>query len=155
MSGVGKSTLLHELARRGHETVDADDATWCEWVDGDDPGYLWREDRMTALFTAPRERPLVVAGTVRNQGAFPFEVTILLSVPLDVTLGRIAARTNNPYGKSAAERALVIENHTTVEPLLRAWAQHELDGTREVAQLADEVELLLNAAQGLSGPGAS
>jgi len=49
MSGVGKSTLLRELARRGLETVDADDDTWCIWVDGDDPGYLWREDKIAEL----------------------------------------------------------------------------------------------------------
>ena len=34
MSGVGKSTLLRELASRGLETVDADDDAWCVWVDG-------------------------------------------------------------------------------------------------------------------------
>ena len=146
MSGVGKSTLLEELARRGYETVDADDDTWCVWVEGDDPGYLWREDRIAALLAAPRDRPLIVAGTVRNQSSFPFDVTILLSAPLDITLERIATRTNNQYGKSASERAYEIEHHAIVEPQLRAWAQHELDGTREVAQLADEVELLFGRA---------
>jgi dephospho-CoA kinase len=143
MSGVGKSTLLRELARRGLETVDADDDAWCVWVDGDDPGYIWREDRIHDLLAATRSVPLVVAGTVSNQGAFDFDVTILLSAPLDVTLERIVSRADNPYGKTDQERLLIVEQHLEVEPLLRRWADRELDGTRPVNQLADDVEAYL------------
>lgn len=143
MSGVGKSTLLRELARRGLETVDADDDTWCIWVDGDDPGYLWREDKIAELLTRGRSVPLVVAGTVGNQGAFDFDVTVLLSAPLDVTLRRISARTDNPYGKSSDEHRLIVEQHARIEPLLRSWADRELDGTRPLSELADDVEALL------------
>ena len=30
MSGTGKSTVLAELARRGHAVVDTDERGWCE-----------------------------------------------------------------------------------------------------------------------------
>lgn len=139
MSGAGKSTLLAELARRGWTAVDADDTTWCVWQDGADPGWVWREDRIRALVAQWRRAPLVVAGTVPNLGVVPWDLRVLLSAPLDVMLARIAARTTNPYGKSDAERALVVAHHREVEPLLRAWADAELDGTRPVTQLADEL----------------
>jgi serine kinase of HPr protein (carbohydrate metabolism regulator) len=46
MSGVGKSSLLQELARRGYRTVDTDYGDFHETVDGE---RLWREDRIAAL----------------------------------------------------------------------------------------------------------
>ena len=69
--------------------------------------------------------------------------TILLSAPLEVALGRIAARTDNPYGKTVEQHALIVTQHAAVESRLREWAQHELDGTRPTAELADDVEALL------------
>jgi hypothetical protein len=66
MSGVGKSTVLAELQRRGFEAVDTDD-DWIEVVDGEP---LWREGLMDALPSRPRRGPLIVAGTVANQGRF-------------------------------------------------------------------------------------
>jgi serine kinase of HPr protein (carbohydrate metabolism regulator) len=39
MSGVGKSSLLQELARRGYRTVDTDYGDYHETVDGE---RLWR-----------------------------------------------------------------------------------------------------------------
>ena len=52
MSGTGKSTVLAELARRGHWVVDTDYGDWSEDVPGAgdaEPERRWREDRMDAL----------------------------------------------------------------------------------------------------------
>jgi predicted ATPase len=49
MSGTGKSTVLAELARRGHRTVDTDEEEWSEQVPLPDGGgfeQLWREERI-------------------------------------------------------------------------------------------------------------
>jgi thymidylate kinase len=143
MSGTGKSTLLAALARRGWTAVDADDPSWCRWEDGDDPGWFWREERILQLVDAPRLAPLVVAGTVPNLGIVHWDLRLLLSVPLDVMLERIATRTGNDYGKTDEERSLVIAHHRDVEPRLRVWADIELDGTRPVDLLADDVIALL------------
>ena len=142
MSGAGKSTLLAELARRGWRAVDADDSSWCTWDDGDDPGWVWREERILSLVAEPRPAPLVVAGTVPNLGIVAWDHTILLSAPLEVLLDRVERRSGNPYGSVPEERALIAEHHRDVEPRLRAWVDLELDGTRPVSELADVLESL-------------
>jgi len=67
MSGVGKSTVLGELARRGFVTVDTDDDGWIEVV-GSEP--LWREPLIQELLDQPREAPLIVQGHGRQPGTF-------------------------------------------------------------------------------------
>ncbi|MBB2894071.1 NUDIX domain-containing protein [Flexivirga oryzae] len=137
MSGAGKTTLLDELARRGHSTVDTDYDGW-ELADG-----TWDAPRMAGLLAT--HDTIAVSGTVRNQGDFydRFEHVILLSAPVPVLLERVAIRTNNPYGNSAAERAEIAGYVETVEPLLRRTATLELDGRRGISELADMVEGLM------------
>jgi shikimate kinase len=82
---------------------------------------------------------------VSNQGRFydRFDHVVLLSAPLDVLLGRVSRRTNNPYGTTEQQRAEIAEYTRTVEPRLRAGATVELDGTRPVSELADVVDALV------------
>ncbi|RNI25339.1 AAA family ATPase [Flexivirga caeni] len=137
MSGAGKSTLLAELARRGFVTVDTDYDGW------ELPDATWDAPRMTVLLAD--HETLAVSGTVRNQGDFydRFERVVLLSAPVEVLLARVAIRTNNPYGRTAAQRAEITGYVDSVEPLLRATATDELDGTCPVTYLADTVERML------------
>ena len=134
MSGAGKSTVLDELRRRGVFTVDTDYDRW-ELADG-----TWDEPRMAQLLAGHPD--VVVSGTVQNQVRFydRFEHIVLLSAPLQVLQQRVLGRTNNPYGRSAAEQEQIADYVRTVEPLLRRGATVELDGRREVAELADVIE---------------
>ena len=91
VSGVGKSTTVRELARRGLKAVDLDDPAWSEWVDSPDgdgpspphPGqdWLWRADRVGRLLATQDADVLVVGGCAPNLGAFRdrFDVIVLLS----------------------------------------------------------------------------
>lgn len=66
MSGVGKTSLLHELAARGYRTVDTDYGDYYETVDGE---MLWRENRIDALLSSYSDKHpsvLFVQGTTRN-----------------------------------------------------------------------------------------
>jgi shikimate kinase len=150
MSGTGKSSVLQELARRGHRTVDTDSDEWCGWVTDarGERDWVWREDRMHALLTGHTNGALFVAGCKSNQGRFyaQFDAVVLLSAPAAVLLERIAARTNNPYGKSPQERALVLEHLDTVEPLLRATATAEVDATQPLLVVADQLEAMTGCA---------
>jgi shikimate kinase len=137
MSGAGKSTVLAELRARGHRTLDTD---YGEWVM---PDGRWDETRMARFLD---DNPHVfVSGTVDNQGVFydRFEHVVLLSAPLAVITERVARRTNNPYGRTAAERAQIRADLENVEPRLRRGCSVELDGRRPVAELADELERLM------------
>jgi shikimate kinase len=140
MSGVGKSTLLDEMARRGYRVVDTDYDGWTL------PDGTWDEPRMAALVAGRGH--VVVSGTVANQGRFydRFDHVVLLSAPLGTLLDRAATRSNNPYGKTAEERAQIELYVGEVEPLLRRRATVELDGRRPVGELADVIEQLLAAA---------
>jgi len=138
MSGTGKSTVLRELRRRGHLTVDTDYDAW-ELPDGS-----WDEPRMDRLLA--QHADVVVSGTVKNQRRFydRFEHVVLLSAPAEVILDRVHRRINNPYGKTADQQAEILQYLRTVEPLLRRGATLELDGRRPVAQLADAIEGLVH-----------
>lgn len=137
MSGTGKTTVLDELARRGHTTVDTDYDGWV-LADG-----TWDEQRIALLLASNAD--VVVSATVENQGRFydRFDHVVLLSAPLDVLLERLSARTTNPYGKSPEDRAEVAGYLESVEPLLRRDASLELDGRRPPSELADVIEGLV------------
>lgn len=126
MSGVGKSTVLTELARRGHETVDTDYGDWIHMVGGEP---LWREELIDNLLDRPRTGPLFVQGTVANQVRFypRFDAVVLLTAPRDVIFHRLRTRTGNDFGKTADQLARISRDIEETEPLLRALATHELD----------------------------
>jgi shikimate kinase len=142
MSGTGKSSLLAELAARGHRTVDTDYGDYFETVDGE---RLWRVARIEALLvdecSGDPDALLIVQGTTRNQSRFypRFDEIVLLSAPPEVLAQRLAGRTNNPYGKDPVELAETLEYVRTVEPLLRRSATLEIVTTIPVAQVAEIV----------------
>jgi dephospho-CoA kinase len=145
MSGTGKSTVLAELARRGHRVVDTDYGGWCEDVvppGSDATERLWREDRMHALLADDAPDTLVVSGCTANQGRFydRFDAVVLLTLPEEELLRRIASRTSNDYGKAPGERERILRDLHTVEPLLRATATCVLDATRPLHETADAIE---------------
>jgi dephospho-CoA kinase len=148
MSGVGKSTALAELARRGFATVDTDDVPWIHVVDGEP---LWRESMIDALLDRSRKTPLFVQGTAINQGRFydRFDAIVLLSAPIDVVFHRLDRRTNNPFGKTLAERERIADDIANVEPLLRQAASHEIDTTRPLTEVVD---VLMRIAQEVAPP---
>jgi hypothetical protein len=152
MSGTGKSSALAELGRRGFRVVETDAPEWSEWIPatGDAEGeWLWREDRIAELLASEDGRTLYVQGCVSNQGKFydRFDAIVLLSAPLEVILDRIENRTTNEYGKRPGERELIVSQLGWVEPLLRKTCTHEIDASRPLAEVVEElVEIGQDAA---------
>jgi broad-specificity NMP kinase len=145
MSGTGKSSALAELARRGHRVVDTDYGRWTEDVfsaDANGSERLWREDRIDALLAEHDGGALFVSGCVANQGKFypRFDAVVLLSAPAEVILERVAGRDTNDYGKTDAEREVIVRDLATVEPLLRAGATAEIDTRVPLDVVADDLE---------------
>jgi hypothetical protein len=160
------ATLIEEYWGRGRDAAgsrsccrscgrrrDGDGSSgWSEDVtspDGSAREPLWREDRMSALLAEDAAGFLFVSGCVSNQGKFydRFDAVVLLSLPLDVLLERVAARVTNPYGKDPAERKRIIEDFHAVQPLLRATATAEIDTDRPLHDVVDEVEALAQRAR--------
>ena len=140
MSGTGKSSALAELAKRGFHVVDTDDPPWSEWSEADG-GYVWREDLLSELLSREERATLFLSGTVSNQGRFypQFDAVVLLSAPIEVLLGRIEARTTNAYGKTAEERALILNHVAEIEPLLRATSTHEIDASQPIGDVVAQL----------------
>jgi dephospho-CoA kinase len=151
MSGTGKSAALAELACRGHRVVDTDYGDWTEdgpSFDGREHERVWREDRIDALLREHEDGVLFVSGCVPNQERFypRFDAVVLLSAPVDVILERVAGRDTNEYGKTDAERDLIVEDVTTVEPLLRARATAEIDTRLSLGEVVDALERIAAAS---------
>jgi dephospho-CoA kinase len=146
MSGAGKSTALRLLGERGYQVVDTDTDEWSHWVPSPDgtADWVWREAAMRELLARHDGGALFVAGCKTNQGKFysMFEHVVLLSAPADILLARIAARTNNPYGKNPEERAAILRYIAEVEPRLRASATVELDASVPISQVVMRLEEL-------------
>ena len=106
-----------------------------------DGRQLWDEPRIEALLDEPGEL-LFVSGLEENGVRFlpRFDAIVLLSAPVDVLTERLATRDTNPFGKDPAELARVLADVREVEPLLRRVATHEMDTTRPLAEVVDEVE---------------
>jgi len=140
MSGTGKSSALAELARRGHEVVDTDHGNWI--AEAPNSERLWREDRMDELLAGHRKGVLFVSGCVANQGTFypRFDAVVLLSAPTEVILERVATRGTNDFGKTDAERARILSDLATVEPLLRRGATAEIDTRAPIDEVVDALE---------------
>jgi shikimate kinase len=152
MSGTGKSTVIKELAARGckYKAVDADEGGLSEVVNvsadeltGLDPGqdWVWREDRIRELLNSEDADVLFLSGCSPNQGKFypQFDHIILLTAPAEVIIERLAARTNNLYGKRPEDVARTLALLETIEPLLRRGAHHEIDTTLPLDQVVSKV----------------
>jgi dephospho-CoA kinase len=139
MSGTGKSSVLAELERRGHQVVDTD---YGDWIDEAGPERVWREDRIAAMLDEHAGGSLFVAGCVANQGRFypRFDAVVLLSAPVEVILERVAGRESNDYGKGEAEREQIVSDLEEFEAILRAGATAEIDTRAPLTEVADELE---------------
>ncbi len=139
MSGTGKSSVVHELRKRGFAAIDMDEPGWSVH---DSRGHqLWREERLEASIKAHASGALFVSGCAENQVKFypRFNHIVLLSAPADVIAVRLANRTTNSYGKHPDELASVMQNLEWVEPLLRRRATREISTLIPLDQVVDEV----------------
>jgi shikimate kinase len=150
MSGTGKSSVIHELAARGCRAHDLDTPEWSHWIDADasDPltpaegkDWVWQEDRVRRLLSTPGDGTLFVGGCAENMGRLfsLIDTVILLSAPVETIMERLAARSPGGYGNAAEDRRKVSALISTIEPLLRQSAHHEIDTRAPVAATVDRI----------------
>jgi hypothetical protein len=111
------------------------DTHYGPWTHVDDGEPLWREPMIHSLLDRSRPTPLFVQGMAANQGRFyhRFDAIVLFTAPIEVITDRLHTRTNNPFGKTEAERRQI----ANVEPLLRQAATHEIDTNRPLTEVVD------------------
>jgi dephospho-CoA kinase len=153
MSGTGKSTVLAELARRGHRVVDTDDPGWItHFATPDGPEPVWDLDRIGALLDGHRDGWLFVAGCVANQGVVydRFDAVVLLSAPVEIIAARVVERAN-PFGSRPEDRARIARDLAAFEPLLRARADYEIVTTASITRVVTALERVAAAIDGHGG----
>ena len=74
-----------------------------------------------------------------------FDAVVLLSAPAEVIFERVGSRTTNDYGKTAAERELILHHLASVEPRLRASCTHQIDGSRPLEEVVDALVSIASA----------
>jgi broad-specificity NMP kinase len=139
VSGVGKSTIAARLSERGHKAVDTD---YGGYSVVDEHGLQrWDVHRIRQLLDTEDVDVLFVAGSDDDQVAFypDFDHIVLLSAPREVIVERLAARANNPFGKSADELAKVLADLVMFEPMMRRSANHEIDTSKPLDHVVDEI----------------
>jgi dephospho-CoA kinase len=139
VSGTGKSSALVELSKLGFTVLDTDEPGWTKWSDSE-AGFV-REDRIADLLAGEVGPSLYVSGTVSNQGRFypRFDEIVLLSAPAEVLLRRIETRTTNRYDKTPEQRELVLQDLAEVEPLPRRTCTVEIDATRSLVSIVNQL----------------
>jgi hypothetical protein len=70
-----------------------------------------------------------------------------LTAPIDVIFDRLRTRTNNPFGKSEADRLQIADDIANVEPLLRQAATHEIDTNRPIIEVVDTLNDIARVGQ--------
>ena len=133
MSGVGKSTVLAELARRGHRVVDTDHDGWIVETPQPDGGSepLWDEARMPRCSPSRDPRTstsLSLAASPTKAGCIRSFARWCCSACRWMCCWPASPRRHtNDFGKSPAERDKIIADVEAIEPLLRAGATLEID----------------------------
>jgi shikimate kinase len=147
MSGVGKSSVIGELRKRGYRAIDMDEPGWS--VRNAEGHQLWYEDRIRAVLASPETDHFFVSGCAENQVKFypQFSHIILMSAPVDVIKERLVRRTDNPYGRRPEELAEVLDHLEWVEPLLRRSATHEIVTTMPLHRVVATVLSLAHASR--------
>ena len=155
LSGAGKSTVIAALSARGLHAVDLDSPDYSHWVEApsaaadvrDGRDWVWREDAVRDLLAQHAHGILFAAGTASNMAAMlgSFDHVVLLSAPAEVLDQRLRGRAGGTYGSRPADRARVVEQISTVEPLLRRVAGHEI---RTTEALESTIAKLIAVATG-------
>lgn len=139
MSGVGKTSVIDELRRRGLRCIDMDEPGWSCM---DSRGHQhWNAERLAEALRDAGDQPLVVSGCAEEQARFypAFRHIILLSAPRHVMIERIRGRDAHAFGHDAGEMERILDDLDQVEPLLRKRCTHEIRTTVPVSAVVDEV----------------
>ncbi|WP_342527280.1 AAA family ATPase [Chryseomicrobium sp. FSL W7-1435] len=147
LSGVGTTSALDELNRRGYRTIDTDYGGYVRNVALEEGiAHYLNEEKMEHLLKSVGEEHLFISGCCDNQGQFykDFDMVVLLKADLSTMFERIENRTTNQYGKTPEQRQEILDNHAAVLPLLEKSSDVTIDTTHvSIQEVSDQLEALL------------
>ena len=148
VSGTGKTSVCHELRRRGFDAINGDtdlayqgDPQTGEPTDGVPSHWhhIWDVDRVRALVADRSERLTFFCGGSRNFSTLQdlFDEVFVLEIDLDTLNRRLDQRPEDEFGAQQSERDLIVRLHRTREDIPKDGIL--VDATKSLAQVVDEI----------------
>lgn len=147
VSGTGKTSVCHELARRGYQAVNGDtvlayqgDPETGEPIGGaTHEHHIWDVSRVRSMVADRDEPATFFCGGSRNFVQFIdlFDAVFVLAVDRETLLRRLEQRSSDEWGSRPAERELVLRLHRTGEDTPSSGVV--IDATRSLADVVDDL----------------
>jgi broad-specificity NMP kinase len=153
VSGTGKSSVCHELRRRGYAAINGDrelayqgDPTAGEKTEGfgneaeaRHEHHFWDVEKVRRLAANQDDEATFFCGGSRNFRQFIdlFDEVFILDVDAETLIQRLDARTDDDWGKRKSERELILRLRAAKEGTPSNGIV--LDATRPVASVVDDI----------------
>lgn len=152
VSGVGKTSVCHELRRRGYTAYNGDrDLRRGKNDANGDPlekfpsaemrhaNNHWDVDKVRQLAADPSAEVAFFCGGTRNFKEFidVFDKVFILDVDAETLNYRLDTRENDDWGKSKEERDLILRLHATKEDLPKGAIV--IDAIQPLVKVVDEI----------------
>jgi broad-specificity NMP kinase len=152
VSGTGKTSVCHELRRRGYSALNGDrdlrqhtDPTTGERLitfsapEIRHASNLWDVEKVRRLATNQDDDVTFFCGGSRNFKEFidVFDKVFVLDVDVDTLNQRLDNRPDDDWGKSQSERELILRLHATKEDIPSNGIV--IDATQPLPNVVDEI----------------
>lgn len=146
VSGTGKTSVCHELRRRGHRAINGDtdlayqgDPQTGEPLDTHDhEHHIWDVDKVRAIVADDADPVAFFCGGSRNVAGLVdlFDGVFVLDIDVATLERRLDARVDE-WGSAPEERALVLRLHRTQEDVPAGGMR--IDATAPLEDVVDEI----------------
>lgn len=159
VSGTGKTSVCHELIRRGYAAINGDrelayqgDPTTGEKIDtlGHDlpktlspqnihEQHMWDVDKVRQLAANQDDDATFFCGGSRNFEQFidVFDEVFVLDVDVETLNARLDSRPDDDWGKRQSERDLILQLHATKEDIPSNGIV--IDATQPLIRVVDDI----------------
>lgn len=147
VSGTGKTTVCHELKKRGYHALNADnelayqgDPITGEPLSGHShKHHIWNVNMVRALVADKSHAASFFCGGSRNFSSFIdlFDRVFVLEVDPKTLNRRLAERPITEWGGSAADRQIIMRLHATKEDVPKRGVI--IDATAPIESVVDEI----------------
>lgn len=161
VSGAGKSTIAEALVSRGYETHDADNEL-CSWYNlktGTKVEYPrdaakrppnWQtehvfnmsRERVAELAKRSATKPIIIFGVAPNDLELAreyFDVVICLVIDEATMIKRVTNRTNNRYGQSPDQLAIMRKWHRPTIEKYKHYGATMIDASQPLTTVVGEI----------------
>lgn len=162
VAGSGKSTVAHELSKRGYAAYDTDagfsyyveKATGKRCDHPQTPSLEWYaehervfdEEILEGLFKKHAGEPIFICSITANQKKYypQFDKIFLLSAKDDLLAHRLQTRTNSDFGKHPVDFHRVFAGKKDFEDEVIAAGGIKIDSSRSLGTVIDEIASHIN-----------